>query len=212
MMGLMSMKRLIILLVLALAAGRPLSAQISAGAGYLNTRVTAEMDNGSGQGFYAGLSYRIPLAGAFSLLPGVYFTKTEESTGWFQVDDMILPGESVVEKALVVPLYVLWGIDLPWDIRAFLFAGPSIQYGLSCVQESGERNLPDTNYYKKGILHAHQRWNVLAGGGAGLSFPTKSPQRVFLTAGWDYGLVNLYENTYDVSHRSLWKAGVGIEF
>lgn len=206
-------RQLILLFVLVLAAGHPVSAQISGGAGYLKTRVTAEQENGSGEGLYAGLSYRIHLTGAFSLVPGLYFTRTEESGGEYVVDDMILPYPFFIEKALVAPLHVHWGINLPYDIRAFVYAGPSFQYGLSCEMPSRVTNVPAWDLYEKedyGLTH--QRWNILAGGGAGLSFPTKSSQRVFLTGGWDYGLVNLYEYKYLKSNRSLWKAGIGIEF
>ena len=208
----MGMKRfLILVLSLSLVASHSVSAQISGGAGYLKTRVTAEKENGSGEGLYAGLSYRIHLAGAFSLLPGVYFTRTEESGGEYLIDDMILPYGFFIEKALVAPLHVHWGIDLPYDIRAFVFAGPSFQYGLSCESPSGLTNVPASDLYDKDGL-THRRWNILAGVGAGLSFPTKSTQRVFLTAGCDYGLVNLYEDKYLKSNRSLWKAGIGLEF
>lgn len=204
-------RQLILLFVLVLAIGHPVSAQISIGAGYMKTRLTANLENGSGEGFYAGLSYRIHLAGAFSLLPGVYFTRTEESGGDYLIDDMVLPYGFFIERALVAPLHLHWGINLPSDIRAFLYAGPSFQYGLSCESPSGLTNVPTQDLYDEDGL-THKRWNVLAGGGAGLSFPTKSTQRVFLTAGWDYGLVNLYEDPYDVSHRSLLKAGLGLEF
>ena len=205
-------RQLILLFVLVLVTGHPVSAQLSAGAGYLKTHVTANHEAGSGEGLYAGLSYRIHLAGAFSLLPGVYFTRTEESGGECVIDDMILPYGFYIENALVAPIHLHWGIDLPEDIRAFLYAGPSFQYGLSCESPSGLTNVPARNLYDKEEYLAHQRWNILAGCGAGLSFPTKSTPRIFLTAGWDYGLVNLYEDPYDVSHRSLWKAGFGLEF
>ena len=206
------MKRLLILLfVLLLVIGHPVSAQVSAGAGYLRTHVTADHQDGSGEGLYAGLSYRIHLAGAFSLLPGVYFTRTEESGGEYLIDDMILTHGFFIEKSLVAPLHLHWGIDLAKDIRAFLYAGPSFQYGLSCESPSGLTNVPPRDLYDK-EYETHRRWNVLAGCGAGLSFPTESTQRFYLTAGWDYGLGNLYEDPYDVSHRSLWKAGLGLEF
>ena len=204
-------RQLILLVVLVLVIGHPVSAQISAGAGHLKTHVTANHEDGSGEGLYAGLSYRIHLSGAFSLLPGLFFTRTEESGGEYLIDDMVLDYGFFIEKALVAPLHLHWGIDLPKDIRAFLYAGPSFQYGLSCESPSGLTNVPARDLYDK-EYNTHQRWNVLAGCDAGLSFPTKSTPRIFLTAGWDYGLVNLYEDPYDVSHRSLWKAGFGLEF
>ena len=206
-------RRLIILILLVAASSHSVSAQISAGAGYLKTHVTASQESGSGEGFYAGLSYRIPVSGAFSIVPGLYFTRTEESGGEYLVDDMVLDYPFFIEKALVAPLHVQWSIDLPRDIRTFIYAGPSFQFGLTCESPSGLSNVPARNLYEKEEYGTtHHRWNVLAGGGAGLSFPSKSTQRVFLTVGWDYGLVNLYEYKYLKSNRSLWKAGIGLEF
>ena len=71
------MKRFLLVL-LAIAVGHPVFAQLSAGAGYLKTHVSAERGSGSGEGFYAGLSYRIPLTSTFSLLPGLYFTRRKK--------------------------------------------------------------------------------------------------------------------------------------
>lgn len=206
-------KHLIVLVVLALAAGLPVSAQISGGAGYLKSFVTAEYESpGSGEGFYAGLSYRIPMSGAFSLIPGLYFTRIEETGGSFRVGDILWDSGFSIEKALVLPLHLQWGIDLPSDIRAFLYAGPSFQYGLQCESPSGLSNVPARDLYDEDYGFAHQRWNVLAGVGAGFSFPSKSTQRVFVTAGWDYGFVNVFVDPYSKSNRSLWKAGLGLEF
>ena len=207
------MKRLrILLVILTIAVCNPVFAQLSGGAGYLKTHVTAEHESGSGEGFYAGLSYRIPLAGVLSLAPGLYFSRTEESAGMFLRGDIIGNGGFSIEKALVVPFHLQWSIGLPSKIRAFLYAGPSFQYGLQCESPSGLSNVPATNLYDEENRFAHKRWNVMTGAGAGLSFPSKSTQRIFIMAGWDYGFLNLFVDPYTKSNRSLWKAGIGIEF
>ena len=205
------MKRFLLVL-LAIAVGHPVFAQLSAGAGYLKTHVSAERGSGSGEGFYAGLSYRIPLTGTFSLLPGLYFTRTEETAGEFIWGDIVWDGGFSIEKALVVPLRLQWDIDLASDIRTFLYAGPSFQYGLQCSSPSGLSNVPATDLYDEDNGFAHKRWNVLAGAGGGLSFPSKPTQRFFIMAGCDYGFLNLFVHSYTKSNRFLWKAGIGIEF
>lgn len=207
------MKRFVILLsVLILAFSNPMAAQVSAGAGYLKTHVSGDNDTGSGDGFYMGLSYRIPLIGSFSLAPGLYFTRIEESGGAFVFDDTVIYSDYFIEKALVVPLNLQWSVDFPYGIRGLIHAGPSVQYGLQCQSPSGSYNVPDKDIYDEDYGFAHRRWNVLAGAGLGLSFPFKATSRLFVTAGWDYGFVNLFVNPNLNSNRSLWKVGLGLEF
>lgn len=210
----MNMKRFLILFaVFIIAVSNPLSAQISIGAGYLNSHSTAELNNGYGEGFYAGLSCKTPLTKVFSLIPGVYFSKIKETGGEFISSSFKDESGYFIEKALVVPLYLQWGLFFPSNIRAFLYAGPSFQYGLSCKSLSGAGTVSARDLYdEKAYGLVHQRWNVLAGGGAGFSFPIKSMLKVYLNAGWDCGLMNLYVDPSYKSRRSLWKAGVGIEF
>ena len=207
------MKRIGILLsVLTLAVSNPMAAQVSAGAGYMKTHVSGEKDPGSGEGFYMGLSYRIPLIGSFSLAPGLFFTRIEESGESFVFDDVVADSDYSIEKALVVPLTLQWSVDFPYGIRGFIHAGPSVQYGLQCQSPSGLYNVPDKALYDEDYGFAHRRWNVLAGAGLGLSFPFQATSRFFVTAGWDYGFVNLFVNPNLNSNRSLWKAGLGLEF
>lgn len=206
------MKRYLLLFsILTIAVSNPVCAQISVGAGYLRTQATSELKKVSGDGFYAGLSYRVPLAGSVSLIPGLYFTRTKGQEGEFSWSSFKPESDFYVEKALVAPLHLQWGIDLPSDIRAFLYAGPSFQYGLQCQSPSGLNSKPRDLYSEKDLGPTHQRLNVLVGGGAGISFPIGSTHRIYLTAGWDYGLMNLYVDSSYKSQRSLWKAGVGIE-
>lgn len=205
-------RSLLLLLILTMAVSSPGYAQISIGAGYLKTQATADYKNDSGDGFYAGLSCRIPLVGFFSLIPGLYYTWTKGQEGEFSWSSFKVDSDFYVEKALIAPFHLQWGIDLPSDLRAFLFAGPSFQYGLKCQSLSDLDNKPRNLYSEKDSGLTHQRWNVLVGSGAGLSFPIMSTLRVSLTAGWDYGLMTLYVDPSYQSKRSTWIAGVGIEF
>ena len=205
-------RKLLVLIFFIITASFPVSAQFSAWAGYLKTQVTTDFKNASGDGFYAGFSFRIPVSSMFSLIPGLFFTRTKEQEGEFSLTSSKMENGFFIEKALVAPLHLQWGINLPSDIRAFLYAGPSFQYGLQCHSPSDISNQPRDLYSEKDLGPTHQRWNILVGGGAVLSFPTMFTQRVFLNAGWDYGLTNLYVDQAYKSRRSLWKAGIGIEF
>ena len=208
----MTMKRFLLLFsFFATVIGHPVSAQISIGAGYLKTQASGAYKNVSGDGFYAGLSYRIPLNGSFSLVPGLFFTRTNEQlqqslTSSFRTDD------NCVEKALLASVQMQWGVNLSSRVRAFLYAGPSFQFGLQCQVPSGVNNQQQNLYVTSLYGPSRQCWNVWAGGGAGISLPILSRYRLFVIGGWDYGLVNLYSDPGYKSHRSLWKVGAGFEF
>lgn len=207
------MKRFLLLFcLLTLAVSHPLSAQISIGAGYLNTLANSGVEKTSGNGFYAGVSYRIPLMESFSLIPGLYFTRAKAPQEVFPSSSHLSADDYYVEKALLASFHLHWDINLSSHVRAFLYAGPSLQYGLQCQAFSDAYGKPQDLYSGNGYWPARQRWNVWAGGGVGLSFPVLSVHRVYLTGGWDYGLMNRYVDSSLKSHSSMWKIGAGFEF
>lgn len=208
------MKRFLLLFcLLTMAVSHPVSAQISIGGGYLRTLTTAEFGKTSGNGFYAGMTYRIPLAGgSISLVPGLHFTRTREPQGATSSSSFRLDNVFCVENALLATVHMQWGINLSSHVRFFLYAGPSFQYGLHCQAVTGDGNQHWDLYSRNDFGAARQRWSIWAGGGIGLSFPVLSVHRVYLTGGWNYGLMNRYVDSPLKSHSSMWKIGAGFEF
>lgn len=76
----MNMKKIITLVsaALVLLASIPANAQGSFGAGYLSSTVVSKTGSSSSEsspmnGFYAGIGYTVPIAGALNLTPGLYY-------------------------------------------------------------------------------------------------------------------------------------------
>ena len=97
-------------------------------------------------------------------------------------------------------------------MRAFVFAGPTLQYGLSSkiktktevstvVGSGGSDHTTDLyeNYMNK--------FNVFLGGGIGMEVANFQ-----VTVGYDYGLMNLAKNENNKINRSGLKIGVGFLF
>ncbi len=195
-------------------------AQGSINAGYLNS--TQSRENGKGinsNGVYVGASYNIGIVGGLGIAPGIYYSliaNRSSETGAI----LGITGTSDVrfrEHAINVPVYLNWGTDLARDSRFFVFAGPTVQYGLSSTLKSkgsitipGIGSLSDDssfNYYDNAIAEQN-RFNVYLGGGVGITVAG-----IQVTVGYDYGMMNLYEDDDDPkSHRSNIKIGVGFAF
>ena len=144
----------------ALLAGVEAQAQMSVGAGYLNITQSFDNTSANGNGAYAGLSFNIPLAGGFGIAPGVYYTFSnyKQDAAWG-----LLKG-STTEHAINVPLNLNFGCNLARDMRAFIFGGPTFQYGLSSKTKTdlaGAATVNGDNYADDGT----QRFVVYAGGG-----------------------------------------------
>ena len=190
-------------------------AQMSVNAGYLNSTQSFANSNSksiNSNGAYAGVSFNIPLAGGFAVAPGVYYSMiTNKSGGAGTILGIPASASSTfMEHAVNVPVYFNYGMDLARDTNIFLYAGPTVQYGLASTLKydanvlgiSGSTtsdNYKNTNY---------NRMNVYLGGGIGFHVSA-----IQITVGYDYGMMNLYKgDNATKTHRSNLKLGVGFVF
>lgn len=199
-------------------------AQVSVGAGYLNSTKSYEnVDPVNNNGVYAGLSFNIPIAGGFAVAPGVYYSmiagKKDIVSGKIANVDT-----KFAEHALNIPVYFNWGMNLAPDMRFFVFAGPTCQYGLASktTVEVGSSALSDllSSLGLSGKAEGKQeidnykndnynRFNVYVGGGVGMDIANAFQ----VTVGYDYGVTNLYKgDNAPKSHRSNVKLGVAYLF
>lgn len=191
-------------------------AQISVGAGYLNS--TESVKSGSNKssdnvnGFYAGASYNIPLVGELGVAPGLYFSLLSGKQDIASVGSLAAVKGTFTEMALNIPVNFNYGYNLAPDMRAFVFAGPTFQYGLSSKVKYdattivGNASKTVDNY---GDNSDYGRFNVYLGGGVGMDIASTFQ----VTVGYDYGLVNLYTGDNDIQrHRSNIKIGVAYLF
>ena len=214
------MKKIITLLaaaVMMLSASNAF-AQIAVGAGYLNA--TDSFKNGSStekansNGFYAGISFNIPIAGGLAVAPGVYYS------GLFSKDDVFSTSflntkvdSKTQEHYINVPVNFNYGIEMAPDMTAFIYAGPTLQYGLASKTKvegtiAGYSGDKDVDNYADGSDYG--KMNVLLGGGVGMNLMNAFQ----ITVGYDYGLMNLYTgDADDVKHnKSYIKLGVAYLF
>ena len=211
------MKKIAILFAAAalFLAAAPANAQLQVGAGYLNstlnTTIRDNKANSNSNGVYAGLSYNIPIVAGLGIAPGVYYSLLFGKD--VDVAERGILGEAKFESksqehAINVPVYLNYGFQLVDDFKFFLFAGPTVQYGLSSKTtytgdytgaiQVGTENTVD-NY---GTDSTYKRLNVFVGGGLGMN---AGPIQV--TVGYDYGLMNLSTAETVKMNRSNLKIG-----
>ena len=210
------MKKISILAALLLLAGTSAFAQMSVGAGYVNSTTTLKLNkDGEGSttpvnGFYAGVGYTLPLSSLVSFTPGLYYEllAEQDSNDLFGLD---LSGTRV-EHYINVPLTFSIGAELAPALRLFAFAGPTATFGLASTTDSSIKagsafsiggktdNYDGTDY---------GRFNVMIGGGAGIAYGN-----VRLTVGYDYGLLNRYTGSNENLSRmdSRFHVGLGFAF
>lgn len=187
----------------ALLAGVEAQAQMSVGAGYLNITQSFDNTSANGNGAYAGLSFNIPLAGGFGIAPGVYYTFSnyKQDAAWG-----LLKG-STTEHAINVPLNLNFGSNLARDMRAFIFGGPTFQYGLSSKTKTdlaGAATVNGDNYADDGT----QRFVVYAGGGLGMDIANTFQ----VTVGYDHSVTNMIKSDSHKVGRGLLKIGAAMLF
>ena len=188
-------------------------AQGSINAGYLNsTQSFKNSDSVNSNGAYVGASYNIGIAGGFGVAPGIYYSliaNNKASSGSiFGVD--VSGSSKFREHAINVPVYLNWGTDLARDSRFFVYAGPTVQYGVSSKTKVaggvGSVTADKTfDNYKDSNLNP---FNVYLGGGIGITVAG-----IQVSVGYDYGMMNLYKgDDATQSKRSNIKIGVGFAF
>ena len=203
--------------------GTQAKAQLSVGAGYLNSDLTGQY-NGHAEdpvnsiGFYGGVSFGIPIAGGFSIVPGAYYSRISNSSeGGISIGSFSHSSQSrFVESAVKFPLMARFGHHFTPDAEFFAYAGPSFQLGLSSktytdtntaiggtgASTSGETDYYANNHFKKNTLYV--------GGGVGAVYAEK----FILTVGYESTVMNIYGGTVDNTayRRASLFVGVGYMF
>ena len=189
-------------------------AQMSVNAGYLNSTQSFANSNSksiNSNGAYAGVSFNIPLAGGFAVAPGVYYSMiTNKSGGAGTILGIPASASSTfMEHAVNVPVYFNYGMDLARDTNVFLYAGPTLQYGLASTTKlaGGVGEFTADKTYNNYDNENYNRFNVYVGGGVGFQAGTFQ-----VTAGYDYGVTDLNKSDNVEAHRSNIKVGVGFLF
>ncbi|MBR5174411.1 MAG: PorT family protein [Bacteroidales bacterium] len=211
------MKRILTTLLAAsmMLAGTSMFAQnvvVEAGFGMSNTNFNAlgYKANADLFGGTLGVSYAIPvIEQTLDFAPGVqfgYFTKGN-------VDIYGYDNVSFTETYLAVPLDFNFKIDMSEDMRFLVFAGPTLDLGLtSRIKEKATSMEYDIYSGKLSDYTKYGRFDVLIGGGVGFDVM----DAVRFSVRYDYGLINRNGGNLTGGllkiHRSQLKLGVGFLF
>ncbi|MBQ7273462.1 MAG: hypothetical protein IJR12_07600 [Bacteroidales bacterium] len=229
-----------IVLGVTLLAGTQANAQISVGAGWLNSTeksVTTYNDGSKNvseptnlNGFYAGGQYNIPIAGGLGVAPGLYasvlFGKKTGSVSYIVGSTNLQ--QDYTEIALNVPVNVNYAFEIG-DFKLIAYAGPNFQYGIvsndvittSSTTILGDGSTKDTfNHYTGQVIHSDGSSNTNADNidrnpfniyiGGGLVFQAGS---IMVNVGYDHSILNFYKgNSNTNTSRSQIKLGVGYAF
>lgn len=223
------MKRFIISSVLAFIAVSA-SAQISVGAGYLQSTATyqaksgADVNNTQSNGFYAGLGYEMPLMQGLGLSAGVYYSYLYSDDAGSTAIGTIATGSlktNLKEQYINVPVALNFGYNITRDLRLFAFGGPTVSFGLSSMSHYDASvsvigiNISDSgdtdNYAGTDDKPSpYGRFDFLLGAGVGVDIQGKYR----LTVGYDWGMLNrnVDSESTAIRHRNQLKAGVAFLF
>lgn len=214
-----------------LLMGTQAFAQLSVGAGYLNSQqITKVGDNDPRKvdmnGFYAGVSYNIPIVAGLGIAPGIYgsssFNGHEDKVAISSVEGA--RKATTTEIDLNVPVNLTYKFNLTRDLDLFVYGGPIFQYALSNktnykytsnvntiqgVLDDAVKNglLPKQHDNFSGDDNPINRFNVYVGGGAGIEV-----SGIQVMIGYDYCVTNMVKTEDMSSHRSQIKVGVGYAF
>lgn len=221
----------------ALLLGTKAHAQLSFGAGWLNsTEITkytsGDPDKTNLNGLYLGGQYNLNVVEGFGVAPGVYFStlfdrrnNSEAIYGTFKSER-----ETYREFAINVPVNLNYTFEFGRDFNLFVYAGPVFQMAFSSkgtseasagigtfVQSTGKYTL---NYFNGKLYGPDNKevatlneggisnpFNIYLGGGVGIQAGD-----IQVIIGYDHSMLNFSKIKDSYTSRSQIKVGIGFSF
>ena len=232
------MKKIFTTLAVLSAVAGSAFAQVSVGAGYLNSTSTTVVTktNGDGStskssgssnsmGFYVGGNYTFDLGSGLSVNPGLYYSYLTSKDSDAAKLGTIFNGNMDVtlnEHYISIPVDLNYGYQLTDGFRIFAYAGPTFQYCVSSkTKVNGEAKidipiLGINKTYKGGDVidningdgATYKPFDVLVGGGIGCDIA----KTIRVQGGYNYGLINRSSADNTTLHRAGWHVGVSYLF
>lgn len=213
------MKRILTTILAAsmMLLGTSAFAQISVGAGYVNSSLKTSVGGTStnsqpANGFYVGGDYLISEGGAFGISVGAYYSylTSTASTG-FSIGSLQIGASSKVEEMyLDIPVNFNLGAELASGIRAFAFAGPTFDFGLSSTTQLGGSIGGKSGSTGKSDNYANSnygRFDILVGGGVGVDY-----NKIRVKVGYNFGMLNKVDSDSITQNRNVLTAGIALLF
>ena len=222
----------------ALLLGTQAHAQLSFGAGWLNSTEITKYTNGDPDdktnlnGLYLGGQYNLNVVEGFGVAPGVYFStlfdrrnNSEAIYGTFKSER-----ETYREFAINVPINLNYTFEFGRDFNLFVYAGPVFQMAFSSkgtseasagigtfVQSTGKYTL---NYFN-GKLYGPDNKEVATLNEGGISNPFNiylgggvglQAGDIQVIIGYDHSMLNFSKIKDSYTSRSQIKVGIGFSF
>ena len=160
-------------------------------------------------GFFGGANVSIPISGAISIEPGLYYTqKGYEMKGELGLKGVEFLGANA--KAKLISNYIDVPLLMKVNLNGFqVFAGPQISY-LAKADLKTTAGLLGFNLLNKTMDATDQfnRWDAAVTGGVGYQFPGGFN----ISASYDHGLSKVDANQNLESYNNGFKVGIGYRF
>ncbi|MCQ2147399.1 MAG: PorT family protein [Bacteroidales bacterium] len=185
-------------------------AQVSVGAGYkMLSHKTEKADATNLNGAFVGVDYNIHLVGGLGVAPGIYYSFVTKSDAASGLGGLLSGKGDWNEHYITVPVHFNYGFNLGNDVRAFVFAGPSADFGLaSSYKLSG--NAAGVSAEKTIDMYdndSYKRFDVKLGGGIGVDLLDVTRVKV----GYDFGMLNRGTDNATMHSNQLY-VGVSLLF
>ena len=179
---------------------------MSVGAGYLSSTETVKSGSSSTDrtplnGFYAGVSYTVPIASGINFTPGIYYGLAAKSNAT-SIFGLQIEGKQQ-DSFINVPLHFSFGAELGSGLRCFVYGGPSASFAVASKVISGS-----TTYDRLKDNDSLQRFDLMLGGGVGLEIN----DIVRFQVGYDFGMLNRTDSENFLVRRNQLTAGVAFLF
>lgn len=190
-------------------------AQVSVGAGYLNsttrTKVNDNITTVPSNGFYVGGDYTITEGKGFGISAGAYYTylanETSKSGSIFGIQ--IGGSAKTTEMYLDIPVNFNLSTDLGSSLKGFVYAGPTFSLGLSSMSEASGSiaGIGGTKKIDNYENENYNRFDILVGGGVGVDY-----NQIRIKAGYNLGMLNRYNTENYTVNRNVLHVGISYIF
>lgn len=195
------MKKLFVLAAALLTVGVA-SAQITYSIGYINTSLKSEVtymgvkatNNSTMNGFTISVDDNINLTGNLNVAPGAGMALSFHKEG----------GATTKKFSLYVPVDFNYGFALNSDLKLFVYAGPTVDFGILYNTKNGDNKY---NFYNKDEGNL-SRFDLLLGGGAWLTYKDQLRFKV----GYKAGLLNTNKTDNCSLKNNVLSVSVGYVF
>ena len=191
------MKKILVAAVLLIGCISASAQNFGIGGGFVNSATKFENAESAFNGGYVQATADLNVSNAFAVVAGLRYMYTGGEKG------ISLPFFGKTSShTFGIPVFAKFNVLNTGDMKAFVFAGPTLYYGVAFKSQSGELV---SNWYKN---ETFKPLNITVGGGIGLDVM----EAVRFTVGYDYGLTNRLDSDNSKANSADIRFGVAFLF